>query len=375
MRRHVAGTVLVMGTLLPWTSASTARGQIFTRLLHEEPDVPNRSCGVLGCPPQTLTYGYHHEHWRRWPEAYSLPGQDKALSPFVAPDRAVPQSTVLDPRDEGSLAPRTRTDGVTPAPARPESGAPSPPPRSPAATPAPTLPRGPATRPTPAPPPPQDGLLIPESLPTIPAEPPTGQATPAPSGDSFFPDADENLPETLPFDDAAPTPPAGGQGTPGSQGPVDTEFNPDDFGQIDPQRLRRYRNGLSTKLRPARRAVLQASNDSPSRPTAAPARGIAGDTQLVDYESSVAERHNPLRGRSSSRPLSPSATSLQPRPTAVAPVSASIAQSDAEQFEADLIDDVPEPVEMSESLDDRSAAMPFSAPVRPVGRTNPLRRG
>ncbi len=91
--------------------AQVGQAQIFARVSHEQAAAANRSCGFRPCSPKLLTYGYYHEHWRKWPEEPAA-GTLSELSPFAVPDRTTPPgptTEVPDPRDETSSTVRKRT--------------------------------------------------------------------------------------------------------------------------------------------------------------------------------------------------------------------------------------------------------------------------
>ena len=171
--------------------AQAGMAQIFARVTAvEAAAATNSACGLRACPPKALTYGYYHEHWRRWPEEPSGPLAGD-MSPFAVPDRSKLTGEAPDARDEASQVPRQRK----PVPATPEDADAPPPGQAPAAPsgtgqtpppsavpdaaklpePQPVPPSG--AMPTPPPPDPQDVNGLPD-VPTIPgATPPATPGT------------------------------------------------------------------------------------------------------------------------------------------------------------------------------------------------------
>ena len=281
MLRLIPRKLLLQVGLTALCLPSLAMGQIFARAAFEEA-AENTSCGLSACPPSVLTYGYYHENWRRWPEEPSTTTASDALSPFAKPDRRTPAIDLPEPRMEDSMAPRRR---------RASSGATE-------------SPQSRQTTPTPQarPLPPQE----PDRQDGLPALPPSDADSPMPppslpSGqDSFFPQDDETetgaLPEVFPdepLEDSLP-PLDLENGQPGNnfnEQPADDNpedvFNLDDFGQVNPQRLQRYRMSSAGHMR------------RPGSTQPRPTRRVAGPrqaaVQLATYRSSSNGRRNPLR--------------------------------------------------------------------------------
>ena len=120
MLGHQSGKLLLIASLALLTSGEAVNAQIFVRQPHHDKHVPEPWCGLQGCPAKAETFGFFRENWRRWPD--ESPDMMDALSPFVTPDRDVPDTIVPDARDEASQVQRQRTPvrspgaGFTPPP-------------------------------------------------------------------------------------------------------------------------------------------------------------------------------------------------------------------------------------------------------------------
>jgi hypothetical protein len=338
--------LLVQVGLLTVCLPTSATGQVFARAALEAEDASNASCALQSCPPRTLTYGYYHEHWRRWPEEPGATELADELSPFTRPSRGVPAVEVPPPSDEDALAPRRRKSAAstTEAPVAPSGRAAQP-------TPGGAEPK--ATRsPLPVPPPPAADDLL--DLPDTPSQQPA-----EPSGSSsggFFPQAapqeDGQLPDAgMEPDSVSPLPPTDTNQLPPTD-PFNVEpaengtqqenvFDLDDFGRADPQRLRRYRMSSTTQLR----------QHGATRSRVAP-RTPSTQIQLTAYRQATQQRRNPLRAAHAPE------SHVQP-----ATMSRS-SEWTTEPMELEPVGDVEEPLEWADS----------AKPVRPIGRrSNPLR--
>jgi hypothetical protein len=317
---------------------ATATAQIFARAALDAEETSNASCGLLSCPPRALTYGYYHEHWRRWPEEPGQAELTEALSPFTRRDGGLPAVQVPPASEEDSMVPRLKksTGTATSEPA-PGGGTSQPSPGAGATNEPPStviqpqadnsdlpadLPGSPGPQPTES----SGGFFPPTDVPQLPA----GGAEPG--TESTLPPAESNqLPPADPFNDE-----------PADSGTQEEDvFDLDDFGRSDSQRLRRYRMSSTTQLRPH-----GAARSRIARRTASP------QIQLAAYRPASVQRRNPLR------------SSLPPEclqePTAVARPS----------------EWATEPIEL-QSMDGAERALEWAESTEPVGdirrRSNPLR--
>jgi len=319
---------------------AAAKGQSFDRVALDAEMVGNVSCGPQGCPPRVKSFGYYHEHWRRWPEdAQAVPGAD-ALSPFVVPDRNVPSVQTPNARDEASAVPRRRGSKATSSPAK---GSASPGAQVPAKTPSTTPDR-------------DDPFGANGFSPAVPQDdsPPAQREPSAPSSGFFPADEADDLPDSLttPNESDAVLPPAdldsdlpadGPDSTPAEQD-VDDIFNLDDFSQTNPRRLQRYRLGSAGQLRRPGHAA--------SRPTPRADGGQRSPIQLANYRRAGDGRLNPLRA----------ATTNSPRLDTESQIERDRQWSEEAEFASNIDSEVPEPW------------TPPAAIPRPVReRSNPLR--
>ncbi len=276
--------LLQVGLTALWVP-SLASAQIFARAEFDVETPVNTSCGLTSCPPRALTYGYYHEHWRRWPEEPTTTVSAEALSPFAKPDRRVPTVDLPEPRMEDSMAPRRPPAGsgagAQTRTTRPSTATP-PAPQTTPSLPEISIPQENQNEPEPPP----SGFGLPFDQPEQPADQ-NGFLPPAEGADTGeFPETfpDQPLNDTLPpFDlknDALPAPETPDDNT-------DDVFNLDDFGRVNPQRLQRYRLSSTRQLR--RAGVIR--THSATRP---PASG-QGRVQLAAYRRPSDGRHNPLR--------------------------------------------------------------------------------
>jgi hypothetical protein len=313
MLRQNHRNALMLACLSTMMPGAIAMGQIFTRtapeVVMEEVPATGNACGMRPCPPRALTYGYYHEHWRRWPEELQ-PGATPSLTPYATPPADAPKAETPDPRDEGSVAPRRRQSEWAPA-----------------ETPAVPAPRGlaPSRQPTEDRPAPAQTPA--DDFPMAPAE------EPAPRGNGgIFPSEDDSpgsaLPDVAPSDssDLPTLEPDAGAPSPG--GGVEDIFDLDDFGQTEDPRLKRYQSHLRGQLRRAVPVVAQRDQKLPKterletqRPEPLPSRRVAtvasagrapqpqpqpqpsAPVQLATHEATAVEevggrgRRNPLRAR------------------------------------------------------------------------------
>jgi hypothetical protein len=332
---------------------TAASGQIFARApVAGSEDVAaegNVSCGLISCPPNAVTFGVYHEHWRRWPEEPAATFPADLLSPFARPRRDVPPAQPPDKTHEESLAPPRRgLDGSTEPPVEPG-----------------TTPTRPATPPPPSPSPPARPPAVrnqPAPTPSEDRPSPLDETTAPSSSGGFFPstgdEADAALPDDLPDTDLDGTlPPAELEGTtpspPPSEPPQEEaddifDLNLDEFGKVDAHRLQRYRMSSTRQLRrtdgDARSGRAPAARSSRARPP----------VQLAGYRRAT-HRSNPLR--------------------ADAPVNHNSALDAATAYDATLDEEAAWQAEPArfESAQSEPTPLTWSEPSPPARRTNPLR--
>jgi hypothetical protein len=248
----------------------------------------NPTCGMPGCSPRSTTYGFYYESWRRWPEDLSKISTVPKLSPFVIPDRSLPESDVPDAVDETSVTPRKRQPIPQPTP---QTSTEVPPPSESPPTTAPKSEETPATDADDATRDSLEGILPNEEL-----EQPSTTPAPNTDSDSLF----NNLEDT---NSDNPIPPS-----------RDDDFNIDD---LQGSRLRRRRDYTYARRpnRPMKRLLEQIEVERPTRvadsnvsKTVAPATESAPTAS--DEDASIA-RTEPSRPRN---PLRKASVPKSPNP-------------------------------------------------------------
>lgn len=305
---HAPRNLLLVTCVLLGAGSTPSLGQMHARGYDASVEPGNVSCSPQGCPPRYLTYGYHHENWRRWPEEGLIEPGTVDLNPFVVPNRShVPNSLVPDARDETGQVNRRRE---TAAPAATKPSTPTPPP----AVVEPPTERIPATLPETAPQgeitpeanlfdvPKQDpGAILPtipsdsmpavEPLPSVPAE----EADPLESLDAL-PGGDDTFDlDSLDFGELNPPQPAH-EVRPVSHQAADPVYN----GSSDRQnplrgRIRAtYTTYPQEQFQPVRQAVAVTPHGPPRQ---APKTQPTVARRPIELTDEVRQRANPLRTR------------------------------------------------------------------------------
>jgi hypothetical protein len=358
MASRISRTLLLQVGLMATCFPSLATGQIFARAAINSPaaiDVTsetNASCGLSSCPPQALTHGYFHEHWRRWPEESQSKLPDDALSPFIRPSRDVPAVRPPGPREEDSLAtPRRGSEDSAEASGGANRSA-APPVRP--ATPSIPQDENAADRRT----------ELPSVAPPDDQSPRLDQPAPPSTDSGFFPSTEDDEADELPelpgiFPDSnldSTLPPADfdEESLPerfDAQPPEDSAddvFSLDDFSQVNPRRMHRYRMSSSGQLRRSRTTTTHPRANPHAAPPNRP------PVQLAGYRRAAGGRSNPLRTNPDEQLVSTDTAPPQSLP------------SDWE----------PEPVEL-EPVERPAAPLEWTEPQRATqrtrGRSNPLR--